>query len=457
MKKILFLLSLISFNTYAQIDFEAHIIVDSNPVVDGPFALASGDIDGDGDKDLFATSTKGDKVVWFKNVDGQGNFSEPIVITSTMDYPMDLAIADIDNDGDLDLVAISNGDHKIAWFENTDGLGNFGPLTLVATFTYVQTIEAKDIDADGDLDLIAGGNDKISWFENLNGLGTFGPEKIINTDILSTESVEVDDIDGDGDMDVIMADWPRDIVAWYENLDGLGNFGPEQIISLAADNPNTVVLTDIDNDGDLDVVSTNEGGQIAWFKNTDGLGNFSTPIIIAENIELAYKMHAADLDGDRDKDILASLYFDGDLIWLENDGSGNFSEPQFFYSDEFSPIAIIADDFNGDNKMDIATGIYLNIVFEDDQIIWFENKGPLSIEENTTNYFSIYPNPTNGVLNIKSATPLSEITVYNNHGQLLFASEKNNQVDISTLSQGIYFVKIKDENGQTETKKVIKN
>ena len=60
------------------------------------------------------------------------------------------------------------------------------------------------------------------------------------------------------------------------------------------------------------------------------------------------------------------------------------------------------------------------------------------------------------MLNIKSATPLSEITVYNNLGQLLFVSEKNNQVDISALSQGIYFVKIKDEDGQTETKKVVK-
>ncbi|MAB39839.1 MAG: hypothetical protein CL528_06155 [Aequorivita sp.] len=70
--------------------------------------------------------------------------------------------------------------------------------------------------------------------------------------------------------------------------------------------------------------------------------------------------------------------------------------------------------------------------------------------------FSIYPNPTNGVLSINSSSTVSEITIYNNIGQLLFTFKEKNQIDISTLSKGIYFVKIKDENGQTETKKVIK-
>jgi hypothetical protein len=60
------------------------------------------------------------------------------------------------------------------------------------------------------------------------------------------------------------------------------------------------------------------------------------------------------------------------------------------------------------------------------------------------------------VLTINSASTISDITVYNNLGQLLLTSEKTDQVDISSLSDGIYFVKIKAENGQTETKKVVK-
>src|SRR5688572_23243794 len=122
MKTRLLLLScvLLSISIRAQIDFEAHIVVDSHPDVSGPYKLIAADIDGDNDQDLFATSTNGDKIVWFKNTDGLGNFTEPIIIDSTMDYPMDLAIADVENDGDLDLIAISNNDHKIGWFENLD-------------------------------------------------------------------------------------------------------------------------------------------------------------------------------------------------------------------------------------------------------------------------------------------------------------------------------------------------
>ena len=456
MEKILLLISLFTLNTYAQIDFEQHIIVDSNPNLDGPFALASGDIDGDGDKDLFATSTNGDKVVWFKNLDGQGNFSEPIIISFTMNYPMGLSLADIDNDNDLDLIAISNNDHKIGWFENLDGLGNFGPLRLAGNFEYVQTVDVKDIDGDGDIDIVAGGNFKISWLENIDGLGSFAPEKIISEEAY-TESIQAGDIDGDGDMDVIVADWPRNMVAWYENMDGQGTFGPEKVITIEAIWTNTVVLADFDNDGDLDAASISDSEYIAWYENIDGLGNFSDPIIIAENISLAYKMFVEDIDGDGDKDIFASMYFDGDLIWLENYGNGNFSAPQVFYSDEFSPVSIIVDDFNDDNKMDVAVGIYVNIVFEDDLIIWFENKGSLSIVETTTNLFNIFPNPTKDELNIISSSPISKITIFNNLGQFLFTSNENAQVNISSLPKGIYFVKIYAENGRTETKKIIKS
>lgn len=356
--KLLFLSAILfSFSIAAQIDFEPHIIVDSNPDVSGPFTLVSADIDGDGDKDIVATSTHGDKVVWFENLDGNGNFSEPKIITSNMDYPLDIAVADIDGDGDLDIIAVSTYDDKIAWFENLDGLGNFGPLKFIAILEYAQSVQVKDMDKDGDLDIIAGGDNKVIWLENIDASGTFGPEKIVTNSIITTESIEVVDMDGDGDMDVVVADWMRGVVAWYENIDGLGTFGPERIITNEAIGAGSVVLKDMDNDGDLDVVSVYGEDSIAWFENTDGLGNFGAPTIIASNLGHVYKLFAEDLDGDGDNDILASRFDDREINWVENDGAGNFGTPQVIYSDGFLPIGVIADDFNGDGRMDVAAGI----------------------------------------------------------------------------------------------------
>ena len=441
-----------SFFINAQIDFEAHIIVDAHPDVSGPFRLLSADIDGDGDKDLIATSIDGDNVVWFQNLDGQGNFSEPKILTSNMDYPLGIAVADIDADGDLDIIAASNNDFKIAWFENTDGLGNFSPLKLIAISHSSITVQAKDMDGDGDIDLIAGGLNRLIWLENVDGLGTFGPEIRVTNELIYTEEIQVSDMDGDGDMDVVVADALNRWVVWYENTDGQATFGPRRVISNYASLPQTVATKDIDNDDDLDVVSLNDDNYLSWFENTDGLGNFSAPPnVIDPNLGFAYKLCVDDLDGDGNNDIIAALSYLNKVIWLKNDGTGNFDISQIIYSGYYQPVTVIADDFNGDGKMDVAM-----ILYTTDQIIWFENRGPLSIEENTATLFSIYPNPTNGVLNINSSSTVSEITVYNNLGQLFLTSEEKNQIDISTLNEGIYFVKISNQNGQTETKKVIK-
>ena len=173
---------------------------------------------------------------------------------------------------------------------------------------------------------------------------------------------------------------------------------------------------------------------------------------VNNNTDGAYEVYAKDLDADGDMDVLTASFSNNTVFWHQNLGNGNFGSEQIVSSQVNNTTCVFADDINGDGKMDVLASSYSL-----DEIIWFENRGPLGIEENTNNFFSIYPNPTNGVLNIKSATSITEITVYNNLGQLLFTSEEKNQIDISSLSQGIYFLKIQDESGQIETKKILKN
>jgi len=69
---------------------------------------------------------------------------------------------------------------------------------------------------------------------------------------------------------------------------------------------------------------------------------------------------------------------------------------------------------------------------------------------------SIYPVPTTGILNIQSDTPISQIEIYNLLGQLVKSNSDQNSIDISSVDQGIYFIKVMDENENIGSQKVVK-
>ena len=91
-----------------------------------------------------------------------------------------------------------------------------------------------------------------------------------------------------------------------------------------------------------------------------------------------------------------------------------------------------------------------------------EVTNPLSVEQTSLTDFSIFPVPATELLTIHSKTGISQIEIYNSLGQLVFSDKirngsKENTINIASLQPGIYFLKIKDENGMYGTKKILKN
>lgn len=416
----------------------------------GPYQVRSTDIDGDGDKDIIAALYKDNRVVWQENLNGQGNFSE-LKELGSLKRAIAVYSGDVDGDGKMDVLA--SGHEKLIWYRNVDGQGSFGPEQLIDYQQYsdMETVHAADIDGDGDLDVFGHLSSNILFWKENNGTGGFGPRQIISQQYVLSDSIVTADMDNDGDLDLVVCYWGDGVIVWYENMDGQGSFSTDKLVdTLLA--PDQVDVADFDNDGDMDIVTLDYGtDEVMWYENMDGQGTFGSKQVISNSVDRAFSLKATDIDADGDMDVLATSYSTATLWLFQNQGNGNFNNGQPFASEVRSPIFVTADDFNGDGKMDVLAPSYSN-----DEIIWFDNRGPLGIEENNANLFSIYPNPTNGLLIINSASTVSEISVYNNLGQLLFTSKEKNQIDISTLSQGIYFAKIKGENGQTETKKVVK-
>jgi hypothetical protein len=340
------------------------------------FVIAT-DIDGDGDMDVLSASYIDNKIAWYENTDGLGTYGTQQVISSAAINTQSVYASDIDGDGDMDVLSASIGDNKIAWYENTDGAGNFGAQIIISTAAiFPNSVYASDMDGDGDMDVLSASvlDNKIAWYENTDGAGSFGAQDVISTDASSASFVIASDIDGDGDMDVLSASSGDDKIAWYENTDGAGSFGAQIIISTAAISPNSVYASDMDGDGDMDVVSASYGdAKIAWYENTDGAGSFGAQIVISTAADGAASVYAADMDGDGDMDVLSASYNDNKIAWYENtNGAGSFGAQDVISTAANGAISVYATDIDRDGDMDVLSAS-LKEALNDDKIAWYKN------------------------------------------------------------------------------------
>jgi len=330
------------------------------------------DLDGDGDFDILSSSETDDKISWYENLDGFGSFGYKQEISNEADYASDVIGADIDGDGDYDVISASRLDYKIAWYENLDGLGNFGQQHVISSnAAWATSVCSADLDGDGDVDILSSSwtDNKIAWYENLDGWGNFSPEIIITTSCSGANDVICKDLDGDGDLDVLSASDHDPNIAWYENTDGLGTFGAQQTISNYADGAKTVFSTDLDGDGDNDVVSASETiGEISWQENLDGLGSFSVEQVIGTSTWDVRSLYGDDMDGDGDCDLL-SAHGSSRVSWFQNtDGLGNFGWQRYLSERSRGVADVITADLDGDGDKEV-----ISAADEYDYIEWFEN------------------------------------------------------------------------------------
>lgn len=340
---------------------------------DRTFSVYAADVDGDGDLDVLSASYSDDKIAWYEN-DGSGEFTSWTISNSsaTANGPRSVFAADMDGDGDIDVLSGSYLDGKINWYEN-NGTQSFTVRNVVTFSTgsgFTQVV-AADMDGDGDMDVVASSNrvDKVVWFEN-NGSQSFTPHRIASFNS-TARGVNVADVDGDGDLDVIATLVNSSTIAWYDN-DGNQNF-TARTVSTTFESANGVTTADMDGDGDLDVIGgsvKNSGsiplGKVSWFEN-DGTPSNGGWIehVVNTNAVSAWSVYAADLDGDGDADLFSAGT--NHMVLFENDGTQNFSERLLSTAvDGFR--SVVAGDVDGDGDLDVLFASAYR-----DKIGWFEH------------------------------------------------------------------------------------
>ena len=342
----------------AQPSFTEHL-------VDGDFGgardVTTVDLDNDGDIDIVAAASHDSEIAWWEN-DGDQNFTKHTV--DSLYYPGRAKAIDMDNDGDLDILASSYFGGEIAWFEN-DGSQQFTKYSI-DNIGMANDVQAIDMDNDGDVDVLASSfdQDEVSWWEN-DGNQNFTKMSIDSILYVPANLFPVD-IDNDGDIDVLGAIYGDNDIVWWEN-DGFQSFTKHTIAS-SFNRARAVYAIDLDFDGDLDVLGAAEtADDITWWEN-DGSQNF-TEHNIDPSFDGATDVYAADMDNDGDLDILGAgaSYSSNQMAWWENDGYQNFTkhnvDPSFNYA-----RSVHAEDIDNDGDLDI-----IGAAQTDGDISWWEN------------------------------------------------------------------------------------
>ncbi len=368
----LLLVALFGNTSAAQTTFSEEFVVTNQNTIN-PRSVYSVDIDGDSDNDIVAASFESGMIVWLRNINGTGTFEFQQTVTSEVDSVEEIVCNDIDGDGDPDIVSASRAGNMIAWYENEDGLGTFGPQQVISTTAEGACfVFCADLDGDGDSDVLSASDidNEAVWYENTDGEGTFGPEQIIDNQADSLKCVFSVDIDGDEDFDVVTTSYNNDTIAWYENTNGQGDFGAQQIVSTEANGAHSVYCVDIDNDGDNDIVASLQlDNAIVWFENMNGLGNFSFGGIVTLIVAGARSVHCADIDLDGYVDVVATSVIDDKVSWYENiNGTGNFGYQHLLTAVAGEVMAVTCADLDNDGDIDVISGIQ-----NYGDLVWFEN------------------------------------------------------------------------------------
>ncbi len=455
------------------------------------------DINGDGINDVIAIKdriwvAKGTGSSFLNSIEGNINFGTNGGWNNMNDHPR--FITDINNDGRSDIVGFGNDGVRVA-LGNTGGsfttassfnMGSFGKSNAAGAWTNnsLHPRFVADVDGDGDKDIVGFSQTGVVVAKNMGSNfvlqpGYWSTQYCINTGWTNQDAYPryVMDVNGDNKADIIGFSQTGVSVSLSNGTSfqsaattWVANYGVNQ--GWSSQNLYNRQLVDINADGRIDVVGFGTDAVFVSLNNTlAGTNSFSSPAIWSTDFGRAdgyldnntYTKLFGKINDDIYPDLIA---FKGNDSYVSiNTGTkfettsrvnlGFENDEGYTNNEEFPRMLVSVDGTNRDELIGFSN--YGIVVLNCATGTWWRTKENNTVEKKV---FKIYPNPTHEILNFETNIEDNYLVLlYDTNGKMLlnknFASSAF-QIDLGAYSSGIYFVQIFDRlNNLIDTDKII--
>lgn len=412
--------------------------------------VRAADLDADGDLDLvFAREFQANFIL--KN-NGSAVFANGTLgnLPQVIHDSEDVAIADFNRDGHLDLVFCSEDDfsqggtnvHEYYW---GDGTGKFTAVPYRFPDSEANAVVAADINRDGSPDVVFGNKGLVHVLIN-KGDGTFSHEQDRVPNIVrTTQDLILFDVDGDEDDDMMVGNENGNLLLLN---DGNGYFSDATSTHLPpaiAIETRKIAAGDVDMDGDMDVFLSNvafiagKNPQNRLYLN-DGQGHFSDVTAAQLPVDSDHTIDAIfeDLDLDNDLDLVVANVFGGPLKAYLNDGRGFFADSTFAVFGKLyvrDALGVIAADLNGDGLRDLYV-CHRRMPSNTQKDLLLLRQAPVATHTQGSNdrLLTVFPNPVQDHFFIKTSpdVALDSVHLSNNKGQ------KTALLPLKLIEKGVY-------------------
>jgi hypothetical protein len=341
--------------------------------------IEGADLDGDGDTDLVSCNNNSHGYAVFLN-NGDGTFAVQDWIISDWSSPAGTAVGDYDRDCKLDLAVSDYGTNKVYILHgNGDGTFVHPPMASYAV-NGAGRIERADLNRDGVWDLSIGCVD--GYVRTLIGrTADFlvpGPENDISATDATGVNLVVGRINGDVHQDYVVLDRAKkQLQVWLG--DGDTGFSMSNLLTLVGQ-PVSGTLLHVDGDSAIDLVVCLESpANAVQVLYGDGTGNFC-PAQRIDAMPVPNSVATGDLDGDGDADLAVGVtrVDDARCILYENVGGTFVERGNWVEGDRTSGKNLVVADFDGDGDLDVAmattNGRSVRVLFNDGD--WNFHLGP---------------------------------------------------------------------------------